>query len=147
EPLALADPLRGLAEGVGDIRCSLKPGLRHQHHRIEPQVPGNQKSDALIEAELGPLIESPLQRHAPAQMNYDNRRRSVEENNGRQPEDYMERPEFGRHAHPGKPHDKEDLREHEVSKAQLFFKLLGVSGSPRFFDWHVWSSLAEPPAR
>ena len=106
-------------EDVAGILGELQPDVRHVQNGEQPQVPGDDEPDELVEAELGPLVEAALERHRSSEPDRDDRGGQVEQEDGNEPEDDVRRPLLRRDADPLQPHDEEDLREDEVPYRQF----------------------------
>ena len=111
------------SEDVAEVLRELQSDVRHVQDREQPEVPGDDEADRLVEAELGPLIEAALERHRAVEPHGDDRRRHVEQRDGDQPEDDVRRSLLRGDADPLQADDEEDLREDEIADGQLFAQL------------------------
>ena len=82
-------------DGVHHRAGQLHPRCAQQDDRVHPQVPHRQKRDPPVEPQLGPLVQSALQRKAAAQVHHHRRLGQVEQRHRRQPEDNLRLPQLG----------------------------------------------------
>ena len=88
-PFAVRHPGSAFADGVGDIGCDKHPAKRNDRDGQQPEIPRNDETGELVQAEFGPLVKTALERHEPIQVNDDGCLRNVKKQNGEQPKEEM----------------------------------------------------------
>ena len=136
EPFVCAQRIE--ADGVGDVGGDGQALGRHEYDDVQPQIPADQESDEIVEAELGPLIESAFERHFTVEVDDDSGERSVEKQKCEEPENDLRGAQLGRGSHPMRADDVEDLGEDQIREAEFFFEF-GAVGADAVGGRHGWS--------
>ena len=115
-------PGGAIADCVGDV-CGYEHSAQRDHHdRQQPQIPRHHETSEFIERELGPLVNTALERHYAAQINHHDALWNVEEHNRQQPEEQMRLAELRCGADPARTDDEKNLRENEIAQSQRLFE-------------------------
>ena len=109
-----------MAERVGKIGGDKHSAERNDGDGKQPQVPSDDETYELVEAEFGPLIKPSLQRHQAIQVNDDCGLRNVKKSDGEQPKYQVSLTKFCRCSHPARANDEENLSKDEVAEGERF---------------------------
>ena len=114
-----ADKNRGGLDGVGEVVDGDQTGGGDVENHIEPEIPGNEKADAVVESQAGPFIKAPFEGHHAIQMGDDERLGNEEQKNGEEPENDVSETGFYGSAEEIGNYDEEDGGKNEVQVAEF----------------------------
>ena len=114
DPAICSEDCGGGTGGVGDVVDSDQTDGGHVEDHVEPEIPGDQEADAVVECQAGPFIEAAFEGHEAVQMGDDKCLRNEEQENGDKPENDVGGTGFYGGAKKIGNDDEEDRGQYEV---------------------------------
>jgi hypothetical protein len=96
-----------------------RPVGRDVENHVEPEIPGDEEADAVVESQARPFIKAAFEGHQAIQMGDDERLRNEEQKNGEEPENDVSGTGFYCGAEEIGNDDEEDGGKNEVQVAEF----------------------------
>jgi hypothetical protein len=110
------------SKGVREIGGDYQPGAGQNRYSEDEEVPPDHERCKVVESDLGPLIETALERHQAIEKDYGGGKRKVERDDREDPEDVLVVAQPRGPADPERSDDEHNLRQDQVEQSELFFE-------------------------
>ncbi len=122
----------GGTDGVGEIVDGDQTGGGDVENHIEPEIPGDEEADAVVESQASPFIKAAFEGHQAIEMGDDERLWNEEQKNGEEPENDVSGTGFYGSAEEIGNYDEEDGGKNEVQVAEFLTEGGAVRVEMRF---------------